>query len=130
MKCNHQTKREAKRLFHQCVVNGLVDESSAREAASRVLVAGRRNARVLMTHFLRLIRLDHARHAANIESAVPLTPELKATLEAGLARRFGPGLTASFASRPELIGGVRVRVGCDLYDDTVMARLEGLEKKF
>ena len=130
MKNNRQSKREANRLFHQCMVNGLIDENLARETAGRIVETGRRDSRPLVRHFLRLVRLDGARHAANIESAVPLGPELRSTIETGLTRRFGPGLMTSFAHRPELIGGLRIQVGCDVYDDSVLARLQALEKSF
>jgi F-type H+-transporting ATPase subunit delta len=130
MKSRRQSKREANRLFRQCVVNGLVDESRARSAATRILDAGRRDARALLGHFLRLVKLDKARHAASIESAVPLSQELRTALEAGLTRRFGLGLATRFAHRPELIGGLRIQVGCDLYDDSVLARLQELKKSF
>lgn len=130
MKSNRHSKREANRLFRQCVVNGLMDENLARGAAGRIIEAGRRDALALLAHFLRLLRLDRARRAANIESAVPLDPKLQSQLEADLARRFGPGLMSSFAHRPELIGGLRIQVGCDVYDDSVLARLQALEKSF
>jgi F-type H+-transporting ATPase subunit delta len=130
MRTDRQVKREANRRFRQCVLNGLVDEHLAQEAADRIVEAGRRDARALLAQFLRLVRLDRARRAASIESAVPLGPKLQSTLEASLTRRFGPGLMTSFAHRPELIGGLRIQVGCDVYDDSVLARLQALEKSF
>ena len=130
MKSGRQSKREANRLFRRCVVNGLLDEHRAREAAELMLGARTRDARAGLAHFLRLVKLDQARHAANVESAVPLGPELRSALEAGLTRRFGPGLTTRFAQRPELVGGLRIQVGCNVFDDSVLARLEALEKSF
>jgi F-type H+-transporting ATPase subunit delta len=47
-----------------------------------------------------------------------------------LTHRYGPGLTTAFAERPELIGGMRIQVGCDVYDGSVRAGLEALEKSF
>ena len=130
MKSGRQSKREANRLFRQCVVNGLLDEDRARGATRHMLGARTRDARAGLAQFLRLVKLDRVRHAANIESAVPLAPELQSVLEAGLTRRFGPGLTTRFAQRPELIGGLRIQVGCNVYDDSVLARLKALEKSF
>jgi F-type H+-transporting ATPase subunit delta len=39
-------------------------------------------------------------------------------------------LTTAFTQRPELIGGMRIQVGCDVYDGSVRAGLEALEKGF
>jgi len=54
----------------------------------------------------------------------------QAGIEAGLKRRYGPGLTAVFAHRPALIGGMRIQVGSDVYDGSVRAGLAALEQSF
>jgi F-type H+-transporting ATPase subunit delta len=59
-----------------------------------------------------------------------LPPDLQAGIEAGLKRRYGPGLTAVFAQRPALIGGMRIQVGSDVYDGSVRAGLAALEQSF
>jgi F-type H+-transporting ATPase subunit delta len=55
---------------------------------------------------------------------------LRATLEAGIARVYGPGIVTAFAEDPALIGGVRVTVGSDVYDGTVRGALAALETNF
>jgi F-type H+-transporting ATPase subunit delta len=75
----------------------------------------------------RLVKLDRDRHAAVVESAAPLPHELRDKVEAGLARAYGPGLATSFEHKPELIGGMRIKVGSDVYDGSVKARLAALE---
>jgi len=130
MKPIRQTRREAKRLFRLCLVNGLLDENRTRQVVRRVLEAERRGGRALLSRFLYLVRLDCARNTARVESAVPLPAELRAGIEAGLARTYGPGITASFVHEPALIGGMRVKVGSDVYDGSVKAKLAALEKSF
>ena len=55
-------------------------------------------------------------------------------MQAGVADRlkriYGAGLEISFDRNPALIGGLRVKVGSDLYDDSVQARLERLAAGF
>ena len=70
------------------------------------------------------------RLSAKIESATPLPSNLQIDILASLARRYGPGLTSTFTIRPSLIGGVRIQVGSDLYDDSVLARLTAIEANF
>jgi F-type H+-transporting ATPase subunit delta len=48
-------------------------------------------------------------------------------VQAGLDRAYGQGLETSFALNPDLIGGMRIRVGSDVYDGSVRARLAALE---
>ena len=130
MKTVKQTRREAKRLFRLCVIDGLLDASRVRQVAQRILEAKRRDSPALLYQFLYFVKLDQARHTAAIESAVPLPEDMRAGIQSDLARLYGPGISASFAERPALIGGMRIKVGSDVYDGSVKAGLDALEKSF
>ncbi len=130
MKTTRQTKREAKRLFRLCLVNGLLDEGRSRQVVRRIIDAKRRGGLALLSHFRRLVKLDRGRHTAEVESAMPLPADLRASIQAGLARTYGPGISASFTHNPGLIGGMRIKVGSDVYDGSVRARLATLGKSF
>jgi len=130
MKTSKQIKREAKRLFRFCLVNGLLDEARTGQVVQGIIDAKRRGGLALLSHFQRLVKLDSARHRAQVESAIPLPEDLRLSVQTGLARTHGPGINASFLQNPELIGGMRIKVGSDVYDGSVRARLAELEKKF
>ena len=130
MKTTRQIKREAKQLFRFCLVNGLLDEGRTRQVVQRIIDEKRRGSLALLSYFQRLVKLDFARHTAQVESAVPLPADLRASIQAGLAHTYGPGISASFAHNPGLIGGMRIKVVSDVYDGSVRARLAALEKGF
>ena len=130
MKTSRQIKREAERLFRLCLANGVLDEGRARQVVQRIIQAKRRGGLAVLSHFQRLVKLDCARHAAAVESAMPLPADLRANIQAGLTRIYGPGVSASFIHNPGLIGGMRIKVGSDVYDGSVRARLAALEKSF
>ena len=130
MKTTRQIKREAKQLFRFCLVNGLLDEARTRQVVQRIIDAKRRGGLALLSHFQRLVKLDSARHTAKVESAMPLPEDLRVSVQTGLARTYGPGISASFTHNTELIGGMRIKVGSDVYDGSVRARLAELEKNF
>ena len=130
MKTTRQIKREAKQLFRFCLVNGLLDEGRTRQVVQRIIDEKRRGSLALLSYFQRLVKLDFARHTAQVESAVPLPADLRASIQADLAHTYGPGVSASFAHNPGLIGGMRIKVGSDVYDGSVRARLAALEKGF
>jgi F-type H+-transporting ATPase subunit delta len=130
MKITKQAKRKAKQLYRICFVNGLLDEDRVRQVVEHAVATGERDCPSVLSHFLRLVKLDCAQHTATIESATPLSADLKTAVQTGLTQRYGPGLTTAFAHRPGLIGGVRIQVGCDVYDGSVRAGLEALEKSF
>ena len=130
MKSQRQIKQEAKRLFRLCLVNGLLDEERTRQVLQRIIDDKRRGSLVLLGYFQRLVKINIARHTVKVESATPLATDFRERIEAGLARIYGTGLHASFVLNPELIGGMRIKVGSDVYDGSVRARLVELERIF
>jgi F-type H+-transporting ATPase subunit delta len=130
MVINKQAKHDAKQLFNLCHLNGLLDDVRVRQVVQYLLDADHRNRHAVLARFLRLIKLDRAQHTANVESAIPLLQELKASTTARLARLYGPGLTTSFTLRPSLIGGMRIQVGSDVYDGSVQGKLAALQESF
>jgi F-type H+-transporting ATPase subunit delta len=47
-----------------------------------------------------------------------------------LSALYGQGLDISFAQNPALIGGLRIKVGSDVYDGSVQSRLAALQESF
>jgi F-type H+-transporting ATPase subunit delta len=131
MKTSKQIRREARRLFRLCLVDGSLDEQRVRRAVQTIRKSNQRGAYILLTHILRLVRLYRSRHVAEVESATVLPVELRVNVLAGLNRVYGPGIgSCSFSVNPELIGGMRIRVGSDVYDGSVRAGLSALERSF
>jgi F-type H+-transporting ATPase subunit delta len=130
VKISKQARREAKELFRCCLLNGLLDENRARMVVQRVLESKPRGYLAILSHFQRLVKLEIERRTARVESAVALSPDLQASVQASLARVYGAGLHISFAQNPALIGGMRVKVGSDVYDGSVQARLAALQESF
>lgn len=128
MKISKQAKRDAKSLFRSCQVDGLLDENRVRKAVSSVIAQKPRGYVGVLHHLQRLVKLDLDRRTARVESAVPTSDELKTSITGNLAWRYGQGLDVSFAVNPELIGGLRVKVGSDVYDGSVKARLDALRE--
>jgi F-type H+-transporting ATPase subunit delta len=130
VKTTRLARREARRLYRACVVGGLLDEGRALQAVDAVAGAHRRGSLAFLSQFQRLVRLDQARHRALVETATLLAPDLRTSVEASVARAYGPGVTTAFAENAALIGGMRVKVGSDVYDGSVRAALVELEQRF
>jgi F-type H+-transporting ATPase subunit delta len=126
MKIGKQARRDAKTLFTACTVNGLLDENRVRQTVTSVIGRKPRGHAGILSQFLRLVKLDIEKRTANVESAAQLSDSLIASVNASLTRRYGQGLAVSFAVNPALIGGLRVKVGSDVYDGSVRARLNEL----
>jgi len=130
MKTNKQAAREAKQLFRLCVSKGLLDEGRVRQVVERVIQLQYRGYLVVLSRFRRLVKLDQERRTAEVESATALPADLRSSIQAGLERLYGPRIDIQFAVRPSLIGGIRVKVGSDVYDGSVQSGLAALEKSF
>ncbi len=130
MKISKQAQRDARQLFRNCQVNGLLDENRVRQTLA--LLAGKKPRGYLgiLERLHRLVKLDTEQRAAIVESATPLSPEQRTQLTNQLGGHYGAGLVVEFKETPALIGGLRIQVGSDLYDGSVKRRLEKLEQSF
>jgi F-type H+-transporting ATPase subunit delta len=130
MKITKQSRRDAKQLFRSTLVNGQMDEGRVRSVVKIVLEQKPRGYMAILGHFTRLVKLEQDRRAAKVESAVALTPEQQSGVSANLQKMYGNGLNLSFHVNPALVGGLRVKVGSDVFDGSVSARLQELEESF
>jgi F-type H+-transporting ATPase subunit delta len=130
MRTRAQIKREARQLYQLCLVDGSLDEKRATQVVRQIIDSKRRGSMTLLMHFQRLVRLDREAHSANVETVVPLPPDLQADVRARLKDLYGPAIQTEFSLKPALIGGMRIKVGSDVYDGSVQSQLVSLEKSF
>ena len=130
MKPKKKFRRVARQLFQLALVGGRVDDGRARQVAARLKSGTERGSLAVLSEFLRLVRIDRALHTAVIETAQPLTDDVRRDVEAQLTRRHGADLGISVALNPLLIGGMRITVGSSVYDGSVRGRLRALEQQF
>jgi len=80
--------------------------------------------------YQRLLRLEVEKRHAVIESATRLNESLTNQILANLRSRYGEDLTTEFRTNPELLGGLRIRIGDDVWDGSVKNRLQKLQEQF
>jgi F-type H+-transporting ATPase subunit delta len=129
MKANRRSRRLARQLFQLCLVEGKLNPDRVRQVAKRLADGSERNSLAVLSQFQRMVRLDYAQHTALIESAEPLTDDVRRVVEAELSRLHGADLGISVAVNPALIGGMRITVGSSVYDGSVRGRLTALERQ-
>lgn len=130
MKISKQSKRDAKGLFRSSLVKGVMDENRVRQVVKQVIALKPRGYAGILDQLHKLVKLELARRAAKVESAVPMEAVMRSQIEQNLARIYGPGLNVAYTENKALLGGLRVQVGSDVYDGSVQARLTELEKSF
>jgi len=130
MKISKQAQRDARQLFRSCQVDGLLDEGRVRQAFALVLAQKPRRYIQILSRLQRLVKLDVEQHAARVESAVPLPANLQRDVADRIKKNYGAGVDISFSQNPTLLGGLRIKIGSDLYDGSIRTRLEQLEQSF
>jgi len=130
MKGNKQSRRGAKQLFKSCQVEGQLAEERVRQAVALVIEKKPRGYFGILQELQRLVKLDVSSRRARVESAVVLTDAQQQNICESLGRMKDGEVTVEFAENAELIGGMRVKIGDDVFDGSVKTRLATLSESF
>ncbi len=126
MKISKEARRTSRQLFRTCLVDGKLDESRVRNVVSTVSSSKPRGYIAILDAFVHLVANEVDRQRAIVESATHLTAATQVELQSSLSKKYGRTLSLEFHINPELLGGIRVKVGSDVWDGSVKARLEAL----
>ena len=129
-KASKDSVRTARQMLQSCLVDGRLDLEKAKKWVQKVASAKPRGYMGILESFLRMLRLEADKQHAVVESAEELGGAVKESVTADLRSKYGPDLKAEFQVVPELVGGMRVKVGSDVWDGSVRARLARLADKF
>jgi F-type H+-transporting ATPase subunit delta len=127
MKITKQARRDGKVLFNACRVEGVLDENRVRQAVTLVIERKPRGFLSTLSHFQRLVKLDLDRRSATVINSSQTTPDQMTAIRQHLSQRYGAGLNVTFWVDPKLIGGIKIKVGSDIFDGSVAGRLAQLE---
>ena len=130
MKGNKQSRRDAKQLLQSCQVDGALDEARVRQAVALLIEKKPRGYFGTLQELQRLVKLDVNNRSARVESAVALSEAQQQEVRASLGRLTGADVEVEFAENADLIGGMRVKLGDDVYDGSVKTRLSRLAESF
>jgi len=128
MKISKQSRREAKDLFRATQVSGVMDENKVRQVVDEMIRVKPRGFQATLSHFQRLVKLDLERRSVRVERVIALDEVQQSNVKSVLTRRYGGGLNFSFEQNPTLIGGMRIKVGSDVFDGSIQARLAQLQE--
>lgn len=127
MQIPKEARRKARELFDAALdATGRPDSSKALSIADLLVKSAPRHSLQILKEFTRLIRLESAKHHAVIESAAPVDESTRATIQKSLEKRDGGTVTLETKVDPSLIGGSRIRLGSEVWDATVVSRLNAL----
>ncbi len=124
MKISKVAAATARRLFGLCQTDGRLDEANLRTVIARLVESKPRDYAAILTALQRLLRLELERRQVMVESAVELDGPSQERVVAGLTKQYVPDLVVQYQVTPALLGGLRIRVGNDVFDGSVKGRLD------
>jgi F-type H+-transporting ATPase subunit delta len=130
MKINKEIRRLSRELLRASFTDGQLDRGKISSLIDSLVAKRPRHYINILENYKRLLRLEVEKRRARIESASELTSETSSRIIDNLKKKYGQDLATEFVVDPGLIGGMRVRVGSDVWDGSVRNRLERLEQQF
>jgi F-type H+-transporting ATPase subunit delta len=129
MKINKEIRKLSREMLRASFTDGQLDPGRIRSLVDSLIAKKPRNYIEVLKNYRRLLRLELEKRRAKVETASEVDSATTSALEDNLKKRYGNDLTTEFVVNPELLGGMRIRVGSDVWDGTVRNRLERLQQE-
>lgn len=129
MKTNKEIRQLSRQMLRASFTDGQLDRGKLASLVQSLIEKKPRNYIGILQNYKRLLRLEIEKRHATIETADEPDPEIKEQIVGNLRRKFGNDLTTDVLVNPQLLGGMRVRVGSDVWDGSVRNRLERLQQQ-
>jgi F-type H+-transporting ATPase subunit delta len=129
MKISKEARRMARELFRFSLVDGRLNASRVSDISERLVAQKPRAYLQILKELSRLVRLELDRRHAVIESPALLDEASATNIANMLKQNFGSDITTEFRTSPDLLGGLRVKLGSDVWDGSIRSRLAALSQQ-
>jgi len=129
MKINKEIRQLSREMLRASFTDGQLDPGRVSSVVDSVIARKPRNYIDVLKNYRRLLRIEVEKRRARIETASEMDPATRAEVVTNLKKKYGSDLAPEFVVNPELLGGMRIRVGSDVWDGTVRNRLERLQQQ-
>jgi F-type H+-transporting ATPase subunit delta len=129
MKQSKEIRRLSREMLRASFTDGQLDHGKIGSLVQSLIARKPRYYIDILESYKRLLRLELEKHHAIVESAAELSSPTSSKIVSRLKQKYGADLTMEFHVDPSLLGGLRVRVGSDVWDGTVRNRLNLLQQQ-
>jgi len=129
MKTRKQARKITREMLRHSFTSNKLDEEKITEMVQSVIASKPRHYVDVLKDYQHLLHLEVEKRHAVIESATPLNRSVGDQIVANLRARYGEDLTTEFRTNPELLGGLRIKIGNDVWDGSVKNRLNQLQQQ-
>ena len=127
MKLSKEARKASKTLFLGSFSDGKLDEAKVRTVVKELADRKPRQYIGILEGYQRYVRLELDKRHVLVESATELERGTRDKLRRALKAKYGEDLTIEFKVSPELIGGLRIKIGSDVLDNSIQNRIARLE---
>jgi F-type H+-transporting ATPase subunit delta len=127
MKLNKEIRRLSRKMLQASFTDGQLDPGRIASLVDSVIAQKPRNYIDVLKNYKRLLRLEVEKRHATIETASEVDPAIRSEIVSNLKSKYGDDLATEFHVDPQLLGGMRIRVGNDVWDGSVRNRLQRLQ---
>ncbi|PYL03871.1 MAG: hypothetical protein DME31_05355 [Verrucomicrobia bacterium] len=129
MKINKEIRQLSREMLRASFSDGQLDPQKIASLVDSLTRRKPRHYIEVLKNYRRLLRLELEKRSARIETASEVDSAIRSEILANLKKKYGTDLTAEFVVDLALLGGMRIRVGSDVWDGTVRGRLERLQQQ-
>ena len=126
MAINKQAQQLARQLFKLSFADGQLSAERITGVLGYVEKTRPANALTVLKAYQRLVVTELAKSNAVVEHAGAVSPALLQNIAAALTKKYGRPVTATARPNPALLAGLRVRIGDDIFENSVASQLETL----
>jgi F-type H+-transporting ATPase subunit delta len=126
MRASKQSQQFARQLFRLSVADGQISAERVGGVLAYLEKHPPRQPLAVLKHYHRLVAAQLAKNRALVEHAGPIHDEILRAIEDALKRRYQRPVTAAAQPNAGLIAGLRIRIGDDVYESSIISQLAPL----
>jgi len=123
---NKKVQQLARQLFTMSLVDGVVSPEQVEGVLAYVEKHSPDKTLQVLQAYKQLISRELAKSEVIVEHAGPITDGTLRSIEGALTQKYKRQVTATSKQNAQLIAGLRLRIGDDVYESSISGQLEQL----
>ena len=126
MRASQQSRQFARHLFRLSLADGQISAERVGGVLAYLEKRPPRQPLAVLKQYHRLVAAQLAKNRALVEHAGAIHGGILRSIEDALMRKYQRPITAAAQPNPDLIAGLRIRIGDDIYESSVISQLAPL----
>ena len=123
MRASKQSNEFARQLFRLSIEGDQISAERVAAVLAHLALRPPRQPLAVLRRYYRLVARQLARNRALVEHGGPVDDGLLRAIEVAFTRKYRRPIAAAARPNPDLIAGLRVRIGDDVYEASVAGQL-------